>query len=220
MQSIKLWRQVWGTSRRNFDIKRHRRIDLVLDYLKLGSKSIWCPWPWIQIKVKVLRVQNCSKKIAKYIPNMAAIFILKGRKNKILCPYRSRFCGCIRNSEKTAPKDPQILLKTCEGSKTMKETRYRYEKHYWNHRSRFVYLRKNFKCLAQLHYTVYSSKSKYICFCSCKNLRTRKRIQNEIGWAVKSESAQIPAAGSHTAARIYSTLRWLTALLLHTNIPA
>ena len=41
--------------------------------------------------------------------------------------YRSRFCGCMRNSEKTAPQNPPILLITCESLKAMKETKYRYE---------------------------------------------------------------------------------------------
>ena len=46
---------------------------------------------------------------------------------KKLTKYRSRFCGCIRNSEKTAPKVPPNLLMLCTGLKVMKEARYRNE---------------------------------------------------------------------------------------------
>ena len=39
--------------------------------------------------------------------------------------YQSRFCGCMRNSEKTAPKVPPNLLMFGTGLKAMKEARYR-----------------------------------------------------------------------------------------------
>ena len=46
---------------------------------------------------------------------------------KKLTKYRSRFCGCMRNSEKTAPKVPPNLLMLCTGLKVMKKARYRNE---------------------------------------------------------------------------------------------
>ena len=118
--------------------------------------------------------------MAEYIPITAAIFFLKCRKMKKLCPYRDRFCGCMRNSVKTAPKNSPILLMICEGSKTMKKARYRNENYIIGIAVIDLFiLEKNFKLLAQLHHTIYREKFKFICFCTYKYLWSQACIQDE-----------------------------------------
>ena len=60
---------------------------------------------------------------SEYISITASIYVFKGSKMKKPTKYQNRFCGCMRNFEKTAPEDPPILLMICKSLKTIKEVR-------------------------------------------------------------------------------------------------
>ena len=92
---------------------------------------------------------GCKK--SHYVKENEKTIWLRGQKCRLHAKFREK-------STQRPPKFINVLngLKSNEADKMAQ-----WELYHWNCRSRFVYIRKNFNLLAQLHHIVYSGKSKY-----------------------------------------------------------